>query len=714
MDFSVNIYVPYKDGEDFLIQHVSNTVLDQGGLKSVDEIRGCLFSKSFPIYMEFNFLDYIKEVYKNDKKIKLTLKGYINGKIEYYYDIQILKSQGLVFALIKSDIELIKAELNENHLFENSTQAMFVLQNNIIVRTNKYYEQLRSLSKEELLGSTIDYDEFNLGENDIDQFNESSNKILNMQIQSTSFVIEKKKDNNNSVWLNVYLNYTTFNNEPAILVSLEDVTEQECLLEDIKKKNNELTELKENLFHIQSATESSLCYLKNNKVIRTPEFYNILEVEKSEINLFEEIFVDFIIDEEKDEFLKYRNSLSEENPFVNFTTRIKTGKGNIKYLNVTIVYYYDNDGNETLAFIHQDITKQKILSLNFESKSNEALKLKENLDVVLDIAKIAIVYWNIDEGYNWTKEINNILEINTENYNKNYDILSDFVCEDYLKSYSNRKSSVSLEKPVFNKIIEIRTKKNNLKYLSIQLFYSYKDNEIYSAVGYIQDVTINYRRKEKLKQSNQEKEILLKEVHHRVKNNLQIILSLISLDKRFKKENYQEILESTQKRIRSMAIIHENIYSSHNLSNVSLVKYVSSFVGFLVDTYGSNIAVHYDFEDIDLDMNISIPLSLIINEIVSNSLKYAFPNNEKGNIYFENTITENKLILSIYDDGTGLPDGFSIENTNSLGMVIIHSLIDQIDSEIRFLNCDGTGYQITIPLKSNNKQHNALPPNINI
>jgi two-component sensor histidine kinase len=143
-----------------------------------------------------------------------------------------------------------------------------------------------------------------------------------------------------------------------------------------------------------------------------------------------------------------------------------------------------------------------------------------------------------------------------------------------------------------------------------------------------------------------------------------------------------------------MALIHEKIYGSGSLSDVNIKEYIESLVTSLFDVYETNITLHSDIESVDLNMEISIPLGLIINELVNNVIKYAFPNNEKGNLYIKFKKEVNKYILIFKDDGVGLPDDFDLDNLSSLGLIVVTNLTLQIGGIISVINCEGTGFKI--------------------
>jgi two-component sensor histidine kinase len=202
----------------------------------------------------------------------------------------------------------------------------------------------------------------------------------------------------------------------------------------------------------------------------------------------------------------------------------------------------------------------------------------------------------------------------------------------------------------------------------------------------------------KIKISLKEKNILLQEIHHRVKNNMQIISSLLNLQTRFvDDEEAVNVLKESQNRVRSMAMIHEKLYQSNDLSHINFIDYIQSLVSNLFYSYNvknPQIKSVLEIDDIRLNMETAVPCGLIISEIVSNSLKYAFPNEMNGEILVSLKTVEDGYELIIKDNGIGLPDQFDIDNNKSLGLILVNSLTEQIDGEITINRNHGTEFKI--------------------
>lgn len=212
------------------------------------------------------------------------------------------------------------------------------------------------------------------------------------------------------------------------------------------------------------------------------------------------------------------------------------------------------------------------------------------------------------------------------------------------------------------------------------------------------DVTEQEKAKEKIQNSLQEKEILLQEVHHRVKNNLQIIASLLHLQER--NENDKEtidLLKETEGRVKSMAAIHEKLYESPAFNKINFKQYVEKLVYDILYSYGiktGTIKTKLDIEDININIETAVPLGLIVNELLTNSVKYAFPQSE-GTINITLHSIKEKIILIISDDGIGLPKNINIKNSETLGLQLVNNLVEQIDGIIKIYRNNGTKYKIS-------------------
>ncbi|MCJ7600100.1 MAG: PAS domain-containing protein, partial [Desulfobulbaceae bacterium] len=220
------------------------------------------------------------------------------------------------------------------------------------------------------------------------------------------------------------------------------------------------------------------------------------------------------------------------------------------------------------------------------------------------------------------------------------------------------------------------------------------------------EITERKRAEEALLRSLKEKEVLLKEIHHRVKNNMQVIHSLLNLQaKGIADSKIRAMFEESRNRVRSMAMIHEKLYRSMDLAHIDFKKYLESFVQGIADTYKRDgVVLSVDMESIALDVNVGIPCGLIVNELISNSFKYAFPEGRKGVIRVGlNKNSTGNYVLIVEDNGIGLPADVDIRNTPSLGLQLVNMLTEQLRGTLEFSRSEWTSYSITFPGENDNK-----------
>jgi PAS domain S-box-containing protein len=216
--------------------------------------------------------------------------------------------------------------------------------------------------------------------------------------------------------------------------------------------------------------------------------------------------------------------------------------------------------------------------------------------------------------------------------------------------------------------------------------------------GTAQDITERKRADELILRSLKEKEVLLKEIHHRVKNNMQVIYSLLNLQaKGIADKTVRAMFEDARNRVNSMALIHERLYQSKDLAHINFKEYLQNLMQSIADTYKRHdVVLSVDMEPVALDVNIGIPCGLIVNELVSNSLKYAFPEGKKGTIKVGiKRNPEGNHVLFVTDNGVGFPDAVDFRNTPSLGLQLVGVLTGQIHGTIELSKTEGTAFSIT-------------------
>jgi len=218
------------------------------------------------------------------------------------------------------------------------------------------------------------------------------------------------------------------------------------------------------------------------------------------------------------------------------------------------------------------------------------------------------------------------------------------------------------------------------------------------AIVLVRDVTAQKESEEARRNA-----VLLKEIHHRVKNNLQVISSLLALQAGASPDpKTRALLAESRDRVRSMALIHEKLYQTADERGISFAGYVRDLATHLRKSYAGNseaVAMAIDMEEVSLTIDVSVPCGLIINELLSNSLKYAFPDGRRGTIGVTLRRGDHgTVILTIGDDGVGMPPDLDFRNPSTLGLRIVNILIEQIKGTLALAPGPGTSFTITFPM----------------
>jgi PAS domain S-box-containing protein len=244
----------------------------------------------------------------------------------------------------------------------------------------------------------------------------------------------------------------------------------------------------------------------------------------------------------------------------------------------------------------------------------------------------------------------------------------------------------------------IVTKSGDIKWIRSSGRPIYLNDRLLGIQGVISDITDQKRAEDEIKASLKEKEAMMREIHHRVKNNLQIVSSLLRLQSRsIKNKTLKETFEIAQNRIKSMALIHEVLYLSENLDKINFSDYIKRITNHLFAMFSrkaKKIRLELDVGDFYLDIDKAIPCGLIINELVSNAFKHAFPDGKQGKIQVH---LDNKLetyTIMVKDTGIGIPDDVDTRNTETLGLQLVHDLVNQIEGSYEIGVDEGTTFKI--------------------
>jgi len=378
-----------------------------------------------------------------------------------------------------------------------------------------------------------------------------------------------------------------------------------------------------------------------------------------------------------------------------FTTKNDRGKQEVNEVLLSPVVNHNNDVVEVAA-IAQNVTFKKAAERKLRS---QAAKIQSIFDSSVNLI------WSLDADFRLVSYNKVFAEVHQRILKSEVSIGTNFInmIKGSIGSVDER-SVKSILKNVLkgkteNFIGKLSTNREDIwleTFLSPIQSHEDEAAEI-SCMAY--DVTAKMKIDEEMRNSIHEKEILLQEVHHRVKNNLQIISSILNLQSSYvDDENTLSILRESQNRIKSMSFIHESLYQTKDFSGIEFSDYILSLAQNLIHSYSvgiGDIKLNTDFEKIFLSLDQAITCGLIANEIISNSIKYAFEEEKPAELTISVKMKKEMVEIKIGDNGKGLPDDFDLENSESLGLQLVYTLADQLDATIDVNAKKGTKYLIT-------------------
>ncbi len=339
-----------------------------------------------------------------------------------------------------------------------------------------------------------------------------------------------------------------------------------------------------------------------------------------------------------------------------------------------------------------------------ETKKQEEQIQKQSAKINAIFDSSSHMIWSVDKSFRITS------------FNKNFET---FIKKNFnfkLKEGSNLAKDISKFKQIFEERlrpeykkafkenkqvfeIHLESKKGKKEWIEIFLSPIFSENgRVIEVSGIGNSISDKKEAEEQIIESLKEKEVLLQEVHHRVKNNLQVISSILNLQSSYVKDkNSLNILRESQNRIKSMSFIHESLYQTKDFNRVDFEDYITGLTKNLLYSYSmlsDQIALDLRVEKVYLSLDQAIPCGLIVNELVSNAMKYAFPGEIDGTISLRVKEKGQQVLMEIADDGVGFPKGFEIEKSDSLGLQLVYTLTEQLDGEIKISSKKGTKYLI--------------------
>lgn len=446
--------------------------------------------------------------------------------------------------------------------------------------------------------------------------------------------------------------------------------------------------------------------IQNKKIVCKNSAFNLMEHDNGSLR-------PFTFEDIKFEGLTYNEWLNIYDKIL--SCDLLNYNGSVRYSNYITgdTTYYDMYLSFTL-FENKAAIKVNLTDVtNFRQEETNVRRLEEHLYNVNVLNKCAILRSNSKGNLYWTPEIYNLLEMSIDEISRvkdNENVLDRYVSENERKKFYDWAKNAKTDDDVYKSQFKVVTSKNHTKYFYVSAIVKHDDEDYNSTylVSLVRDITDTYVGELELKEKNkqledllEDKKMLLREVHHRVKNNLQIILSYLCLDLHFNRDNPNVTIHNTRDRINSMALMYNKTLKYNAVDLINIHDFLKSLVSKLIEVYSyGKIKVNLNVIDKGLDIDIVTPLGLIINELVLNTIKYAFPDNCEGelNILFTNDKNNYKLVIS--DNGIGLPEDLNITNPSTLGMVIVQTLTQQLEGSFTNLKpSNGMALQIIFPKK---------------
>jgi PAS domain S-box-containing protein len=498
-------------------------------------------------------------------------------------------------------------------------------------------------------------------------------------------------------WVEQYSRTVYYQGRPADLITRIDITDRIHFERALRESEKKYRELVENINEVVYSIDENGIINYISPVVET--FYGYKPSE-----LAGRKFIDFIHEDDRERITAgFRRSLQDMHQAAEYRLLTETGK--TRWFRISEKTLYKGDRPKGVQGLLTDITEYKRAEEALRESEKKYRLLADNVtDVIwtLDIKTMRFTYVSPSNirmtGFTPDEAMLRTVE----------DSLTPSSLETAMKILKEELSNDKNADPNRSRILEMEQhhKDGHTVWTEIRVrFLRDSEGKPVEILGISRDITERRRTEKQIKASLREKEILLKEVHHRVKNNFQIISSLLNLhERKIINGELVEHFKDFSHRIRAMALVHERLYQSEDLARIDFAEYINIIANKLYQEFQCDperLTIKIKAQDVQLGIDRAIPCGLILNELISNAMKHAFPpgSNKKGVISIDLHQREDKTIkLKIGDNGVGMPKNFNIDSTDSLGLRLMKNLIqNQLRGEYDINRQRGTRYTITFP-----------------
>ncbi len=674
-----------------------NTVLfDKNQLKEWEEIKELIGNND-------NLRNYQTHFKLKNGKTKWFIFNWYQDKITGLIEgtiIDLTEVQKATFALRQS-------EEKYRQIYEESNDAILLMDGDVIIDTNRRSIQLFGIPKAQMIGKRLWELTYDTSENEYEEYNRNIQRLLRSKHAKFNWDFKSGQQRVESEVVIVEL-------------TIGDNTYNQCVIHDLselKATMRVLEKSRESFKSVLENTPEGILILSEKDILYTnPEIHKILNKEEVQLDTL------FPSTEQK-RFEELYDLHKESRSILHNQFLIKDNNNSEIPIDVTIVSTTFEEKDATMI-IFKDVSLQNQLAREMlraemaeETNKKMAKEIKERIRAEKLLQEQFLRSNAIFDSSSNTLLLTLDTQLKISSFNSH--------CQHYFQYLTGKVMSTGISFPDFfgsvlrpidlklftrllNKVRSGESKQHevsfsvNGKMIWMEIFF----NPIYDSEGNVtelslvaHDITEKKNTEKEIVESLKEKEVLLKEIHHRVKNNLQVISSILNLQSSFVKDTRTlEILEESRNRIRSMAIIHENLYQTTNFSSINFSDYLMNLTGNLISSYrihSGYIELRTDMDKVELILDQAIPCGLLVNELITNALKYAFPNDASGEIFVGLKEKNGRILLEIRDNGVGLPKEFDILSSDTLGLQLVTTLVEQLDGEIKFDSSKGIKYLIT-------------------
>lgn len=655
-----------------------------------------------------------EEVWLENNLVPITNS---KGKIEFF--INILRD---ITEQKEADIEIENQYFNYRNLLDYSPVAYVIHDHGVCLYVNNALMDLMKVkTKNQILGKfMLDFFKPSDRKRGMERIQEIYTSKRGLDKFFTYTISDAKK---NDIDIEIKSVKIKFNNKDCILSLVNNLTEQQQrekekvktqitestnkqLQKEIKERKDAEKNLTDKTAHLSAIFESSthLIWSVNEELKVTSfnkNFFNTVKLQQG-INIKPGYKIDEHLNTNRDQYIQFwytKYAEAFKGKKLEFEKEdINNGRKVYRKVFINPIFNEYNEVKE-ISCIASDITDSKIYEQKLINQTGK-------LSAIFDSSHHYI--WTIDREGKLTSFNKNYYDLITSIYNtkpflgivlnrgvlandKEYTELLQF---HYDKSFRGLATSFETE---------TRDKDNKIIYLEVFFNPIYENEKVVEVSGIAHNITEKKHVQQRMEVSLKEKEVLLREVHHRVKNNMQVISSILNLQSSYVSDEYAlTLLKESQNRIKTMAYIHESLYQNKSFSSVDFSDYVYTLVNNIVQSYSAStekIKLELNIDKVSLSLDSSIPAGLIINELITNAIKHAFPGDKQGIITFNLRCENNFVFLELKDNGVGFAPGIDFENSHSLGLQLVNTLIEQIEGQLKFKSKKDQGTEVLVTFK---------------